>query len=56
MEDVSADRDENMCLDSLIRLKSSVRARGEHKQKVQLNLAISGIQVIDEYTKVQRKF
>jgi hypothetical protein len=56
MEDISADRDENMSLDSLIRLKTIVRVRGEHKQKVQLNLALSGVQVIDESTKVEGKF
>jgi hypothetical protein len=54
MEDVESDRDEQLSLDSLVRLKALVRARGEHKQKVQLNLARSGVQVIDEYTKVKR--
>lgn len=52
MEDLSSDRDENECLEALTRLKSFLRVRGEHKQKVQLNLSLSGIQVIDEATKV----
>jgi hypothetical protein len=52
MEDLSADRDEKVCLDCMIKLKNAVRVRGEHKQKIQLNLSLNGVQVIDESTKV----
>ena len=54
MEDLSIDQDENECLDALVRLKAGVRVRGEHKQKVQLNFSIHGVQVIDELTKVEK--
>ena len=52
MEDVSTDRDELVCLDSMFRLKTVVRVRGEHKQKIQLNLSLNGINVYDDSTKV----
>jgi disabled family protein 2 len=52
MEDLSVDCDEKVCLDSMFRLKAVVRARGEHKQKIQLNLSLDGVKVIDESTKV----
>ncbi|UJR37122.1 hypothetical protein I4U23_029826 [Adineta vaga] len=53
MEDLSIDRDEKVCLDSMIKLKAMVRVRGEHKQKLQLNLTMNGIKVYDDTTKVQ---
>jgi disabled family protein 2 len=52
MEDLSIDRDEKICLDSMFKLKAVVRARGEHKQKIQLNLTMSAVKIIDEHTKV----
>lgn len=52
MEDLSTDRDEKECLESIYKLKTVVRARGEHKQKVQIHLNLDGIKIIDESTKV----
>jgi hypothetical protein len=52
MEDLTIDRDEKLCLDSMFKLKAVVRARGEHKQKIQLNLTMSAVKVFDEITKV----
>jgi disabled family protein 2 len=52
MEDLSIDRDEKICLDSMFKLKAVVRARGEHKQKIQLNLTMSAVRIIDDTTKV----
>jgi hypothetical protein len=52
MEDLSADCDEKLCLDSLFKLQGIARARGEHKQKIQLHLTFNGIHVYDELTKV----
>lgn len=52
MEDVSSDRDEQGCLDAIIRLKNGVRVRGEHKQKIQIHLSLDGVKVMDELTKV----
>ena len=52
MEDVTADRDEQLCLDSMFKLKAIVRARGEHKQKIQLNLTLNSVKIVDDTTKV----
>jgi disabled homolog 1 len=52
MEDLTADRDEKICLDSMFKLKAVVRARGEHKQRVQLNLTMNAVKVVDETSKV----
>ncbi|CAF3933533.1 unnamed protein product [Rotaria magnacalcarata] len=51
MEDLSIDRDEKICLDSMFKLKAVVRARGEHKQKVQMNLTTTAVKIIDDATK-----
>ena len=52
MEDLLVDRDEKICLDSMFKLKAVVRARGGHKQKIQLNLTMSAVKIIDDTTKV----
>jgi len=52
MEDLSVDRDEKICLDSMFKLKAVVRARGDHKQRIQLNLTMSAVKIIDDTTKV----
>ncbi|CAF3470706.1 unnamed protein product, partial [Rotaria sp. Silwood2] len=53
MEDLSIDRDEKICLDSMFKLKAVVRARGEHKQRIELNITMSALKVIDDATKAQ---
>ncbi|CAF3476187.1 unnamed protein product [Rotaria sordida] len=53
MEYLPIDRDERVCLESMFKLKVVVRARGEHKQKIQLILTMNGIKVVDELTKVE---
>ena len=52
MEDLNVDRDEKVCLDSMFKLKAVVRARGEHKQRIQLNLTMSSVKVTDDTSKV----
>jgi disabled family protein 2 len=52
MEDLTIDRDEKVCLEAMFKLKAVVRARGEHKQRIQLNLTMSAVKVIDDTTKV----
>ena len=52
MEDLTVDRDEKVCLESMLKLKAVVRARGEHKQRIQLNLTMSAVKVIDDTSKV----
>ncbi|CAF4937152.1 unnamed protein product, partial [Rotaria sp. Silwood2] len=51
VEDLSIDRDEKICFDSMFKLKAVVRARGEHKQRIELNLTMSALKVIDDATK-----
>ena len=53
MEDLTVDRDEKICLDSMFKLKAVVRARGIHKQRIQLNLTMTTVKIIDETTKVR---
>ena len=55
MEDLSVDRDEKICLDSMFKLKAVVKARGEHKQRIQIQLTMSAVKIIDEITKVGRQ-
>lgn len=55
MEDLPIDRDEKVCLEAMFKLKAVVRARGEHKQRIQLNLTMSAVKVIDDTTKVFKK-
>ena len=55
MEDLSVDRDEKICLDSMFKLKAVVRARGEHKQRIQINLTMDAVKIIDDNTKVHLK-
>ena len=52
MDSLIANRDEALCLDSMFKLKAIIRARGEHKQRIQLNMTISAVKLIDEVTKV----
>lgn len=53
MEDLHVDRDERTCLDAMFKLKAVVKARGEHKQRVQLNLTMTAVNIIDDTTKAQ---
>ncbi|CAF4936298.1 unnamed protein product, partial [Rotaria sp. Silwood1] len=50
-EDLSVDRDEKLCLDSMLKLKAAVRTRGEHKQRIQLKLTMIAVKIIDDATK-----
>lgn len=52
MEEVSGECNDAVCLEIIFRLKALVRARGEHKQKIQMNLLGNTVQLIDELTKV----
>ena len=52
MEDLPVDRNETICLESISKLKAIARVRGEHKQKIQLNLTIDAVKVVDEITRV----
>ncbi|OQR72660.1 hypothetical protein BIW11_10241 [Tropilaelaps mercedesae] len=49
-EAVSNARGDRMCADAMARLKSVVKASGEHKQRVSLTVSLEGIKVFDEKT------
>ncbi|CAF1517590.1 unnamed protein product, partial [Didymodactylos carnosus] len=55
IEDVPKDRDEKVCLDSMFKLKAVAKAlanaRGEHKQKIEINLTLLGVKLYEESTK-----
>ena len=55
MEDLSVDRDEKVCLESMFKLKAVAKARGEHKQRIQMNLTMSSVKLTDETTKVDKQ-
>ncbi len=52
MEQLPVNCGEKECLDSMFKLKAVVRAMGQHKQRIQLNLTITALRLIDEVTKV----
>ncbi|CAH1774674.1 unnamed protein product [Owenia fusiformis] len=50
VDDVSNARGDLMCQDSMAKLKQSVKIRGEHKQKLTINVSLEGIKIADEAT------
>ncbi|XP_072025752.1 LOW QUALITY PROTEIN: uncharacterized protein [Amphiura filiformis] len=50
IEDVPEARGDKMCLESMGKLKAMVKEKGEHKQKIVINVSLEGIKVIDERT------
>ncbi|XP_069740052.1 disabled homolog 2 isoform X3 [Narcine bancroftii] len=55
IDDVSDARGDQMCQDSMMKLKGiaiAARAQGQHKQRIWLTISLSGIKLIDEKTGV----
>ncbi|XP_059830233.1 disabled homolog 2 isoform X1 [Hypanus sabinus] len=55
IDDVTAARGDQMCQDSMMKLKGiaiAARAQGQHKQRIWLTISLSGIKLIDEKTGV----
>ncbi|XP_068952308.1 disabled homolog 2 isoform X8 [Petaurus breviceps papuanus] len=55
IDDVPEARGDKMCQDSMMKLKGmsvAARSQGQHKQKIWLNISLSGIKIIDEKTGV----
>lgn len=50
--EVSEARGDRMCQDALSDLKMAIRAAGEHKQRITINIAIDGLRLRDEKTGV----
>ena len=46
--EVSEARGDRMCQEALAELKMAVRAAGEHKQRILINIAMDGIRLRDE--------
>ena len=47
-------RGDRMCQDALQELKMAIKASGEHKQKVNIQIAVDGLKIRDEKTGVSR--
>lgn len=45
-------RGDRMCQEALADLKMAIRAAGEHKQRITINIAIDGLRLRDEKTGV----
>lgn len=50
--EVSEARGDKMCQDALNDLKTAIRAAGEHKQRITINISIDGLRLRDEKTGV----
>lgn len=50
--EVSEARGDRMCQEALSDLKTAIRAAGEHKQRITINVAIDGLRLRDEKTGV----
>ncbi|KRT81502.1 hypothetical protein AMK59_5560, partial [Oryctes borbonicus] len=48
--EVSEARGDRMCQEALSDLKTAIRAAGEHKQRITINIAIDGLRLRDEKT------
>lgn len=51
--EVSEARGDRMCQEALADLKMAIRAAGEHKQRININIAIDGLRLRDEKTGVR---
>lgn len=52
--EVSEARGDRMCQEALFDLKMAIRAAGEHKQRITINVAIDGLKLRDEKTGVSK--
>lgn len=53
--EVAEARGDRMCQEALFDLKMAIRAAGEHKQRITINVAIDGLKLRDEKTGVGEK-
>lgn len=55
VDDVSEARGDKMCQDSMMKLKGmaiAARSQGKHKQRIWVNISLTGIKIVDEKTGV----
>ena len=48
-------RGDRMCQDALQELKMAIKASGEHKQKVNIQIAVDGLKIRDEKSGVSSR-
>ena len=53
VDDVPEARGDRMCQEVIQRQKLAVKARGEHKQRIIINVSLEGIRIIDELSMVR---
>jgi len=54
--EVNEARGDRMCQEALFDLKMAIRAAGEHKQRITINVAIDGLKLRDEKTGVGENY
>lgn len=54
--EVNEARGDRMCQEALFDLKMAIRAAGEHKQRITINVAIDGLKLRDEKTGVSENY
>ena len=52
VEDVAEPRGDKLCQIAMAKLKAGVRASGEHKQRIVLNVSMDGITIVDDKSTV----
>ena len=48
-------RGDRMCQDALQELKMAIKASGEHKQRVNIQIAVDGLKIRDEKSGVRKR-
>ena len=55
MLEVKEARGDRMCQDALQELKMAIKASGEHKQRVNIQIAVDGLKIRDEKSGVRKR-
>jgi len=52
IEDVAEARGDKLCQIAMAKLKAGVKASGEHKQRIVVNVSMDGIKIVDDKSAV----
>ena len=52
IESVPEARGDKMCQDAMQKVKAAVKAAGEHKQKILVNVSLEGLKILEEKSTV----
>ena len=52
VEDVAEARGDKMCQIAMAKLKAGVKAAGEHKRRIAINVSLTGLTIVDDKTAV----